>query len=152
VPALLRGRGLCHLGLSTWSFLDQHLFEPLDMAEPLCWLQKTLFLLMLAMGYHIREVSSLSGQFWHQGDHLFMQCVPGFLPKHHTSQFMSSPSTIWRFHRDNPLPINHCPVRVFPTYIHRSATWLAIHSSNGHVFLWHLLRSLRSLSQTLVTK
>ena len=67
------------------SFLDSAVFEPLETAEPLRLLQKTLFLLFLATGRRLGEVSSLSRQFSEQGSSLKLNCITVFLPKHHTS-------------------------------------------------------------------
>ena len=133
------------------SFLDSPVFEPLETAEPIRLLQKTLFLLFLATGRRIGEVSSLSRQFSTHRNYLRLSCVSGFLPKHHTATFQSVPPVLPYFNF-NISPVSHCPVRAFLIYYERSADWFRTHSPLNNVKLWVLPKSSKPLSLSRIAK
>ena len=133
------------------SFLDGPLFEPLETASPTRLLQKTLFLLFLATGRRVGEVSALSRLFSKQGDCLVLECVQGFFPKHFTPAFRPLPPVLHYFNEDPLVSVNHCPVRAFLMYVQVSANWLRVSSPHGRNNLWFLPKSKKPLSVTQIS-
>ena len=93
----------------------------------------------------------LSRQFSDRGNHLVLECLPGFLPKHHSPSFMSSPPVLHSF-QGSSVAVPHCPVRAFRLYFSASERWFVDSSPSVSRPLWRLPKSGRPLSQQVLTK
>ena len=101
-------------------FLCSEVFEPLEQKPFRIVKKKTLVLLLLATGRRSIEIAKLSRKSRWQGRgptrRLFLEWLPGFLPKASGPDFMPEPPSILSALGDGDLARHVCPVRAFQVF------------------------------------
>ena len=105
-------------------FLTSPPFEPLRAASVLRLSQKSLFLLLLASRRRIDEVSHLARRCSRKAGVVSIPWVPGYVPKHYTSNFKCPIPTISVMDSVSSSALLLCPVRALNVYLARSREWL----------------------------